>query len=161
LTIFVDQPRRMKAQDRPPRNAAAVTADQLWYKDAIIYQLHVRSFFDSNDDGIGDFPGLISRLDYIGDLGVNAIWLLPFYPSPRLDEGYDVSAYRDVRPDYGTLSDFRQFVRAAHARVSFPKIPSEQIRAVRQNQRIIGGDACDPPIAWDVCRQPVLVVAPA
>jgi maltose alpha-D-glucosyltransferase / alpha-amylase len=116
LTIFVDQPRRMKAQDRPPRNAAAVTADQLWYKDAIIYQLHVRSFFDSNDDGVGDFPGLISKLDYIGDLGVNAIWLLPFYPSPRLDDGYDVSAYRDVHPDYGTLSDFRQFVRAAHAR---------------------------------------------
>ena len=91
-------------------------AEQLWYKDAIIYQLHVKSFFDSNDDGIGDFPGLISKLDYIADLGVNAIWLLPFYPSPRLDDGYDISAYRDVHPDYGTLADFRHFVRAAHAR---------------------------------------------
>ena len=92
-----------------------VTED-LWYKDAIIYQLHVKSFFDSNNDGIGDFPGLISKLDYIADLGVNTIWLLPFYPSPRLDDGYDVSAYRGVHPDYGTLADFRQFVRASHAR---------------------------------------------
>ena len=91
-------------------------AEQLWYKDAIIYQLHVKSFFDSNDDGIGDFPGLISKLDYIADLGVNAIWLLPFYPSPRLDDGYDISAYRDVHPDYGSLADFRHFVRAAHSR---------------------------------------------
>ena len=95
---------------------AAIAADQLWYKDSIIYQLHVKSFFDSNDDGIGDFPGLISKLDYIADLGVNVIWLLPFYPSPRLDDGYDISAYREVHPDYGTLADFRHFVRAAHAR---------------------------------------------
>ena len=95
---------------------AAIGADQLWYKDSIIYQLHVKSFFDSNDDGIGDFPGLISKLDYIADLGVNVIWLLPFYPSPRLDDGYDISAYREVHPDYGTLTDFRLFVRAAHAR---------------------------------------------
>ena len=98
------------------KQAATRPPDQLWYKDAIIYQLHVKSFFDSNDDGIGDFPGLISKLDYIADLGVNAIWLLPFYPSPRLDDGYDISAYRDVHPDYGTLADFRHFVRAAHAR---------------------------------------------
>jgi maltose alpha-D-glucosyltransferase/alpha-amylase len=90
--------------------------DQLWYKDAIIYQLHVKSFFDSNNDGIGDFPGLISKLDYIADLGVNAIWLLPFYPSPQLDDGYDISAYREVHPDYGTLADFRRFVRCAHHR---------------------------------------------
>ena len=90
--------------------------DGLWYKDAIIYQLHVKSFFDSNDDGIGDLAGLISKLDYIADLGVNAIWLLPFYPSPQLDDGYDISAFRDVHPDYGTLSDFRQLVHAAHAR---------------------------------------------
>ena len=99
---------------------AAATTDQLWYKDAIIYQLHVKSFFDSNDDGIGDFPGLISKLDYIADLGANAIWLLPFYPSPRLDDGYDISEYREVHPDYGTLADFRHFVRAGtrarHAR---------------------------------------------
>ena len=89
---------------------------RLWYKDAIIYQLHVKSFCDSNNDGIGDFPGLISKLDYIADLGATAIWLLPFYPSPRLDDGYDISAYREVHPDYGTLADFRHFVRAAHAR---------------------------------------------
>src|ERR1700726_224908 len=90
--------------------------DRLWYKDGVIDQLHVKSFFDSNDGGIGDFPGLISKLDYIADLGATVIWLLPFYPSPRLDDGYDISAYREVHPDYGTLADFRHFVRAAHAR---------------------------------------------
>src|SRR5260370_8956137 len=93
-----------------------VAQDALWYKDAIIYQLHVKSFFDSNDDGIGDFPGLISKLDYIAELGVNAIWLLPSYPSPLLDDGYDISEYRNIHPDYGTLADFRHFVRQAHAR---------------------------------------------
>ncbi|MGB6537278.1 MAG: maltose alpha-D-glucosyltransferase, partial [Xanthobacteraceae bacterium] len=93
-----------------------VQTDQLWYKDACIYQIHVRSFFDSNDDGVGDFPGLISKLDYIADLGANAVWLLPFYPSPLLDDGYDISEYRKVHSDYGTLADFRHFVRAAHAR---------------------------------------------
>jgi maltose alpha-D-glucosyltransferase/alpha-amylase len=95
---------------------SAPHTDQLWYKDACIYQLHVKSFCDGNGDGIGDFPGLISKLDYIADLGANAIWLLPFYPSPLLDDGYDISEYRNVHPDYGTLADFRQFVRAAHAR---------------------------------------------
>ena len=95
---------------------SAPRADQLWYKDACIYQLHVKSFCDSNGDGIGDFPGLLSKLEYIADLGANAIWLLPFYPSPLLDDGYDISEYRNVHPDYGTLADFRQFVRAAHAR---------------------------------------------
>ncbi len=94
----------------------SIAGDQLWYKDAIIYQLHVKSFFDSNDDGIGDFQGLISKLDYIAGLGVNAIWLLPFYPSPLLDDGYDISEYRAIHPDYGTLADFRQFVREAHVR---------------------------------------------
>jgi maltose alpha-D-glucosyltransferase/alpha-amylase len=97
-------------------SAAAVATDELWYKDAIIYQLHVKSFFDSNDDGIGDFPGLISKLDYIADLGVNTIWLLPFYPSPLLDDGYDISEYRNVHRDYGTLADFRHFVQRAHGR---------------------------------------------
>jgi maltose alpha-D-glucosyltransferase/alpha-amylase len=96
---------------RPP-----VTEDRLWYKDAIIYQLHIKSFFDSNNDGIGDFAGLISKLDYIADLGVNTIWLLPFYPSPRLDDGYDISDYRGVHPDYGTLADAKRFIAAAHAR---------------------------------------------
>ena len=102
--------------DAQTKQLAVIAGDDLWYKDAIIYQLHVKSFFDGNDDGIGDFPGLISKLDYIADLGVNTIWLLPFYPSPRLDDGYDISGYRDVHPDYGTLADFRHFVRKAHAR---------------------------------------------
>ena len=97
-------------KSKTPREAV------FWYKDAIIYQLHVKSFFDSNNDGVGDFPGLISKLDYIADLGVNAIWVLPFYPSPLRDDGYDIADYRDVHRDYGTLADFRHFVRAAHAR---------------------------------------------
>ena len=94
----------------------ALSEDGLWYKDAIIYQLHVKSFFDANNDGIGDFPGLISKLDYIADLGVNTVWLLPFYPSPRLDDGYDISDYRGVHPDSGMLADARRFIAAAHAR---------------------------------------------
>ena len=102
--------------DAPVKAVEAPVKDDLWYKDAIIYQLHVKSFCDSNNDGVGDFPGLISKLDYIAELGATAIWLLPFYPSPRLDDGYDISAYREVHPDYGTLADFRHFIRAAHAR---------------------------------------------
>lgn len=90
--------------------------DLLWYKDAVIYQVHVKSFFDANNDGIGDFTGLIAKLDYIADLGATAIWLLPFYPSPRLDDGYDISDYRSVHPDYGTIGDVRRFIQAAHAR---------------------------------------------
>ncbi len=95
----VGHPRPRIAQATPP----VAEADPLWYKDAIIYQIHIKSFFDGNNDGIGDFPGLISRLDYIAELGVNTIWLLPFYPSPRLDDGYDIADYRGVHPDYGTL----------------------------------------------------------
>ncbi len=95
---------------------SALTSDPLWYKDAIIYQLHVKAFSDANDDGIGDFRGLIGRLDYIQDLGVNTIWLLPFYPSPMRDDGYDIADYRDVHPDYGALRDFRKFVHEAHRR---------------------------------------------
>ena len=102
--------------DARVKSGDITASDDLWYKDAIIYQLHVKSFYDSNGDGSGDFPGLISKLDYIADLGVNAIWLLPFYPSPRLDDGYDISEYRDVHPDYGSLGDFRRFIREAHAR---------------------------------------------
>ena len=90
--------------------------DPLWYKDAIIYQLHVKAFFDSNQDGIGDFRGLTEKLDYIRELGVNTVWLLPFYPSPMLDDGYDVADYHNVYPAYGTRNDFRQFVREAHRR---------------------------------------------
>ena len=90
--------------------------DPLWYKDAVIYQIHVRSFFDQNDDGVGDFAGLTSKLDYIERLGVSAIWLLPFYPSPMRDDGYDIADYLGINPVYGTLSDFQTFVRAAHER---------------------------------------------
>ncbi|KRE11150.1 alpha-amylase [Bosea sp. Root381] len=94
----------------------AQATDPQWYKDAVIYQLHMKSFYDANGDGIGDFAGLISKLDYIQGLGVNVIWLLPFYPSPRLDDGYDISEYKAVHPDYGTIADVRRFVRAAHER---------------------------------------------
>jgi maltose alpha-D-glucosyltransferase/alpha-amylase len=98
--------------DPPP----AMTADPLWYKDAVIYQLHVKAFFDANDDGIGDFPGLTRRLDYLQDLGVTTLWLLPFYPSPLRDDGYDIADYRNINPTYGTMADFRLFVREAHRR---------------------------------------------
>jgi maltose alpha-D-glucosyltransferase/alpha-amylase len=97
-------------------HSASWVDDPLWYKDAIIYQLHVKAFFDANNDGNGDFNGLTARLDYIRDLGVNTIWLLPFYPSPMRDDGYDISDYRNIYPDYGTRRDFRQFVREAHRR---------------------------------------------
>ena len=101
---------------RPQPDRSTISEDDLWYKDAIIYQLHIKSFFDGNNDGIGDFQGLISKLDYIADLGVNTIWLLPFYPSPRKDDGYDIADYRGVHPDYGTLADAKRFIAAAHAR---------------------------------------------
>ena len=90
--------------------------DLLWYKDAIIYQLHVKSFCDSNADGVGDFKGLTSKLDYIQELGVDALWLLPMYPSPFRDDGYDIADYCTIHPGYGTLDDFREFLDAAHAR---------------------------------------------
>ncbi|MGP0015707.1 alpha-amylase family glycosyl hydrolase, partial [Pseudomonas sp.] len=95
---------------------ASFIDDPLWYKDAVIYQVHVKSFFDSNNDGIGDFPGLIAKLDYIADLGVNTIWLLPFYPSPRRDDGYDIAEYRGVHSDYGTMADAKRFIAEAHKR---------------------------------------------
>ncbi len=91
-------------------------SDPLWYKDAIIYELHVRAFADSNNDGIGDFPGLISKLDYLQDLGVTCLWLLPFFPSPLRDDGYDISDYLTVNPSYGTVDDFKTFLNAAHDR---------------------------------------------
>ena len=108
----------MNQQASPQSMTATVTAadDPYWYKDAVIYQLHVKSFFDSNNDGIGDFAGLMQKLDYVADLGVTAIWLLPFYPSPRRDDGYDIGEYRDVSPDYGSLEDAQAFIQAAHAR---------------------------------------------
>src|SRR5687767_14153446 len=114
-----------RAMDRPVAAIAATETaevstevhrpdDPLWYKDAVIYQLHVKAFNDSNDDGIGDFRGLTQKLEYIRDLGVNAIWLLPFYPSPQKDDGYDVADYHNVHPNYGTRADFRTFLREAH-----------------------------------------------
>jgi len=90
--------------------------DSLWYKDAIIYEVHVRAFYDSEDDGMGDFRGLTRKLDYLQDLGVNCIWLLPFFPSPWRDDGYDISSYNDVHPAYGTLRDFQTFLKQAHRR---------------------------------------------
>lgn len=90
--------------------------EPLWYKDAIIYELHVKTFCDSNDDGIGDFRGLKSRLGYLESLGVTAIWILPFYPSPLRDDGYDIADYTSVNPDYGTIEDFRDFLEEAHRR---------------------------------------------
>jgi maltose alpha-D-glucosyltransferase/alpha-amylase len=91
-------------------------ADPLWYKDAVIYELHVKTFCDSDGDGMGDFRGLIEKLDYLQELGVTAIWLLPFYPSPLRDDGYDIADYFDVNPNFGTLDDFRAFLDAAHQR---------------------------------------------
>ncbi|MGE0522956.1 MAG: maltose alpha-D-glucosyltransferase [Variibacter sp.] len=97
-------------------DAAAAAADTSWYKDAIIYQLHVKAFADSNDDGVGDFAGLTEKLDYLQDLGVTALWLLPFYPSPGRDDGYDIADYRKINPDFGTLKDFRRFMIEAKRR---------------------------------------------
>ncbi len=98
------------------KKMAYLEEDPLWYKDAIIYELHVKAFYDSNGDGIGDFQGLTEKLDYLEDLGITAIWLLPFYPSPLKDDGYDISDYFNVHPDYGTLKDFKEFLREAHRR---------------------------------------------
>jgi maltose alpha-D-glucosyltransferase / alpha-amylase len=92
------------------------TRDALWYKDAILYQLHVKAFADSNNDGIGDFAGLTDRLDYIQELGVNTLWLQPFYPSPGRDDGYDIADYRRINPDFGTMRDFRRFIAEAKRR---------------------------------------------
>jgi maltose alpha-D-glucosyltransferase/alpha-amylase len=96
----------------PPTGISA--DDALWYKDAVIYQVNVKSFLDSNDDGIGDFKGLTSKLEYIRELGVNTIWLMPFYPSPLKDDGYDIADYQNVHPQFGTLDDFRVMLREAH-----------------------------------------------
>ncbi len=95
---------------------ADLEGDTLWYKDAVIYELHIKAYADGNGDGIGDFRGLTERLDHVQSLGVNTVWLLPFYPSPQRDDGYDVSDYENVHPSYGTLDDFRAFVIEAHRR---------------------------------------------
>jgi maltose alpha-D-glucosyltransferase/alpha-amylase len=89
---------------------------QPWYINALFYEVHVRAYCDSNADGIGDLPGLISKLDYIKSVGVNCVWILPIYPSPLKDDGYDIADYYDVHPDYGTIEDFKHLVQAAHER---------------------------------------------
>ena len=101
---------------QPAPASAADRADPLWYMDAVIYQVHVKAFYDSNGDGVGDFRGLTEKLDYIRDLGVNTIWVMPFYPSPLRDDGYDVSDYEGVHPPYGNVDDFKRFVQEAHER---------------------------------------------
>ena len=105
----------MKAAKRSSGDIA-LEDDPLWYKDAVIYELHVRAFADGNADGIGDFKGLTQKLDYLHDLGVTALWLLPFYPSPLKDDGYDIASYSEIHPDYGTLKDFKSFLKEAHRR---------------------------------------------
>ena len=114
----MDKPVKHDSRQAQPQDAPSPDAqdEALWYKDAVVYQLHVKAFFDSNGDGLGDFPGLIEKLDYVRDLGVNAIWLLPFYPSPMKDDGYDVSDYHNVHPQYGTRNDLRTLMREAHRR---------------------------------------------
>jgi maltose alpha-D-glucosyltransferase/alpha-amylase len=99
-------------QKEPP----GMDQDPYWYKDAVIYQLHIKSFYDANADGIGDLKGLSEKLDYLQDLGITAIWLLPFYPSPLKDDGYDISSYQHIHPAYGSLSDFKAFLKKAHDR---------------------------------------------
>ena len=105
---------QIKRRNRQQRRGDA--RDPLWYKDAIIYELHVRAFFDSSSDGMGDFRGLTQRLDYLQDLGITAVWLLPFYPSPWRDDGYDIADYAEIHPAYGTMRDFKEFLREAHRR---------------------------------------------
>ncbi|HLH87693.1 MAG TPA: maltose alpha-D-glucosyltransferase [Xanthobacteraceae bacterium] len=106
----------MNFQSRPTAAELAPDTDELWYKSAIIYQLHVKSFADSNHDGIGDFAGLTEKLDYLQDLGVTALWLLPFYPSPGRDDGYDIADYSRINPEFGSMKDFRRFMQEARRR---------------------------------------------
>ncbi len=113
------QPAAAQRASRPTVNLAAAHESggaTPWYKTAVIYQLHVRAFFDSNGDGIGDFAGLTEKLDYLQELGVTTLWVQPFYPSPLKDDGYDIADYQEVNPSYGTIKDFRIFLREAHRR---------------------------------------------
>jgi maltose alpha-D-glucosyltransferase/alpha-amylase len=106
----------MPRSRKPATDENLLPDDPLWYKDAIIYELHARAFCDSDGDGIGDLKGVIEKLDYLQDLGVTAIWILPFYPSPLRDDGYDIAEYTKIHPDYGTLTDFKRLVQEAHRR---------------------------------------------
>src|SRR5688500_1089161 len=98
------------------RNKGSIDKNLLWYKDAIIYELHIKAFRDSNADGIGDFQGLMEKLDYLQELGATAIWVLPFYPSPLRDDGYDIADYYSINPSYGNIDQFKQFLEEAHKR---------------------------------------------
>ena len=114
------RPRPHSEEAAKPRMSSSLTAvpktsEPLWYKDAVIYQLHVKTFADGNGDGVGDFKGLTGKLSYLRDLGVDCLWLLPMYPSPFRDDGYDIADYRSIHPSYGTLDDFAEFLDAAHA----------------------------------------------
>jgi maltose alpha-D-glucosyltransferase/alpha-amylase len=109
-------PASIAPEQRQETSAVLSQDENLWYKDAVIYQLHVRTFCDSNGDGVGDFRGLTGKLDYLQELGINAIWLLPFFPSPLRDDGYDIADYTSVHPAYGSLQDFKDFLAAAHKR---------------------------------------------
>jgi len=114
MTIETSGPASRPRGTRHPR--AGIDGDPLWYKDAVIYEVRTRSYFDSNGDGIGDLKGLAMKLDYLADLGVTALWLLPHYPSPGRDDGYDIADYTDIHPDIGTLEDFDELVAEAHRR---------------------------------------------
>src|SRR6478735_8921165 len=112
---WLNQNRKIQANIMATNNS--VIDDKLhWYKDAIIYELHIKAFRDSNGDGIGDFAGLLEKLDYLQELGVTAIWVLPFYPSPLRDDGYDIADYYSINPRYGTLEQFKKFLDEAHLR---------------------------------------------
>jgi hypothetical protein len=106
----------MTSSRTQPKPAPALVDDPLWYKDAVIYEARVRSFYDSNGDGIGDFKGMTEKLDYLQELGITALWILPFYPSPLKDDGYDISGYTEVHPQLGSLAEFKVFLREAHRR---------------------------------------------
>jgi maltose alpha-D-glucosyltransferase/alpha-amylase len=106
----------MHANAHPTAFSPAMSSNHLWYKDAVIYQVHVKTFYDSNGDGVGDFRGMLEKIDYFAELGVTAIWMLPFYPSPLRDDGYDIADYFSVNPLYGTLEDFQEFLAEAHKR---------------------------------------------
>lgn len=112
----MNAPRTPQLQEAQAGATRPVTDAALWYQDAVIYQLNVKAFVDSNADGVGDFKGLTSRLDYIKDLGVNTLWLMPFYPSPLRDDGYDIADYHNIHPQFGTLDDFRVMLEEAHRR---------------------------------------------
>src|SRR5438067_6825132 len=116
LSCMRDGMNLLSSIDTSERPATALDSDELWYKDAIIYQLHVKAFADSNNDGIGDFAGLTEKLGYLQDLGVTTLWLLPFYPSPGRDDGYDIADYGAINPDFGTMKDFRRFIVEAKKR---------------------------------------------